>query len=405
MMKEVMTMKLIERHFYMKQLKRVQGTPEIKVITGIRRCGKSKLLEAFAQYVSRSDALANVIHVNFNLLEFEELRDYHALYHYVESHYREGRNNYIFIDEVQMCPSFEKAINSFHASEKYDIYITGSNAFLLSSDLATLFTGRTYEIEVYPFSFTEFLQYYNYTNPYEALKIYITAGGMAGSYLYADAEDKYRYIADEVFNALLVRDIITKHHIRNKVLLERVSDYLMDILGSLVSVRKIAAALASHHNKASDKTIGSYIDYLCKAYAFYKIRRYDIRGKRYLNTEDKYYLADPSFKYARLGTKNPDFGHVLENIVAIELLRRGYEVYVGMLYQKEIDFVAIKQNEKLYIQVSDLITEDKTFEREVTPLLAIRDAYPKLLLARTQLPSYQYEGIQIIDIADWLLQS
>ena len=396
-------MKLIERHFYMDKLKRVQGTPEIKVITGIRRCGKSKLLEAFEQYVTQSDAKANIIHINFNLLDFEDLRDYHTLYQYVENHYLAGKANYIFIDEVQMCPSFEKAINSFHASEKYDIYITGSNAFLLSSDLATLFTGRTYEIEVYPFSFAEFTQYYNSENPYEALKIYATAGGMAGSYVYADSEDKYRYIADEVFNALIVRDIIAKHHIRNKALLERLSDYLMDIIGNLVSVRKITATLASHHIKASDKTIGSYIDYFCKAYAFYKIRRYDIRGKRYLNTEDKYYLADSSFKYARLGTKNPDFGHVLENIVAIELLRRGYEVYVGMLYQKEIDFVAIKRNEKLYIQVSDIITEEKTFQREVTPLLAIRDAYPKLLLARTQLPSYQYEGIHIMDIADWLL--
>lgn len=396
-------MKLIVRHTYMNKLKRIQGTPEIKVITGIRRSGKSKLLEAFENYIAQSDNNANMIHINFNLLEFEDLREYHALYRYVEDRYDANKTNYVFIDEVQMCPSFEKAINSFHASEKYDIYITGSSAFLLSSDLATLFTGRTYEIEVFPFSFAEFIQYYGYTDPYEALKLYMTAGGMAGSYLYHDAEDKYRYIADEVFNALIVRDIITKHHIRNKALLERLSDYLMDIIGSLVSVRKITVTLASHYTKASDKTIGAYIGYLCSAYAFYRIRRYDIRGKRYLANKDKYYLADASFKFARLGTKNPDFGHVLENIVAIELLRRGYEVYIGMLYQKEIDFVAMKQHQKIYIQVSDIIAEEKTFQREVSPLLVIRDAYPKILLARTQLPPYQYEGIQIIDIADWLL--
>ena len=397
-------MKLIERPLYMERLKRVRGTPDIKVITGIRRSGKSKLMEAFEGYVKKTDPMAHVIHINFNLMEFEKLKDYHDLYDYVESHYEEGKTNYLFIDEVQMCKFFEKAVNSFHASEKYDIYITGSNAFLLSSDLATLFTGRTYEIEVFPFSFAEFMTYYGYENRYEALKKYMMEGGMAGSYVYQESEDKYRYLSDEVFNALIVRDIITKHRIRNQALLDRISNYLMDIVGNLASVRKITDTLVSKHVKVTDKTVGAYIDYLCRAYAFYKIRRYDIRGKRYLNTADKYYLADPAFRYARLGTKNPDFGHVLENIMAMELLRRGYEVYVGMLYKKEIDFVAMKRDEKIYIQVSDLISDEKTFEREVSPLLKIQDAYPKMVLARTQLPPYQYEGVQVVDIADWLLK-
>ena len=225
---------------------------------------------------------------------------------------------------------------------------------------------------------------------------------MAGSYLYKNEPQKYRYINSEALNALIVRDIVNKYKIRNEVLLHKLIDFLMDSIGSTVSVRTIADTLSSGNAKTDNKTVGKYIDHLCRAFAFYRIRRYDIRGKKYLRSEDKYYLCDQSFKYARLGTKNMDYGHVLENIVAIELLRRGYEVYVGALYKKEIDFVAMKQGSRIYIQVAYDISEKKTFEREVTPLLAIRDAYPKLLIARTYQPQYQHEGIQVIDAAAWL---
>ena len=395
-------MKLINRMNYLDKILSVVGTPDIKVITGVRRSGKSKLLEALKAHLLQNDPDINIIHINFNMLEYEELTEYKPLYDYINNNYKVGCENVVMIDEIQMCNNFEKAINGLHASEKYDIYITGSNAFLLSSDLATLFTGRTFEIKVYPFSFSEFQQYFKYDNNYDAFDKYVLEGGMSGSYLYKDIEAKYNYI-DEVYHALIVRDIRAKYHIRNVALMDRISDFLMDNISNLTSARSLADTLNSNKDKINHKTVGSYMQYLCNAFAFYKVRRYDIQGKKYLSSNEKYYLCDHSFRYAKLGTKNMDYGRVYENIVAIELMRRGYEIYVGTLYKKEIDFVAIKRDEKIYIQVSDDISGEKTFEREVSPLLAIRDAYPKILISRTRHDSYQYEGIRIIDIADWLI--
>ncbi len=395
-------MKLIKRIEYLEKLKRVQGVPDIKVITGIRRCGKSKLMEAFIKDIQNTDANANIISIDFTELEFEELKEYHKLNDYVKNAYVESKNNYLFIDEVQMCEGFEKTLNSLHASEKYDIYVTGLNAFLLSSDLATLFTGRTFSVEVFPFSLKEYMEYYELTDPYEAYDQYRKIGGMSGSYLYTDENSRASYIND-VFETLVIRDIVQKFKIRNTPLLEKIADYLMDNISNVVSANKMANTLGSNNIKTNDKTVGTYIGYLCNAFGFYRVRRYDIRGKKYLASNEKYYLADPGFRSARLGNKNPDFGRVSENLVAIELLRRGYEVYAGVLYKREIDFVAIKRDEKIYIQVSEYIDNPETFEREYTPLLAIKDAYPKMILARTHQENYQYEGIQIADIANWLI--
>lgn len=395
-------MKLIERKQYLDKLINVIGTPDIKVITGVRRSGKSKLLEAFKDYVEAEVSDCNIVHINFNLPEYDHLLAYRPLYDYVKAQYIKGKQNFVLIDEVQMCVDFEKAINGLHATEKFDIYITGSNAFLLSSDLATLFTGRTFEIKVFPFSFSEYMQYFGHNDKYAAIDRYMMEGGMAGSYLYKDQETRYDYIAD-VFDTLIVRDIRRKYKIRNMQLMDRLVDFLMDNISNLTSARSIKNAFSGVQEKVNHVTISSYLQYLCNAFAFYKIRRYDIKGKKYLSSNDKYYLSDHTFRYAKLGTKNMDYGRILENIVAIELLRRGYEVYVGVLYKKEIDFVAIKRNEKIYIQVSDNISDEKTFEREVSPLLQIRDAYPKMVIARTRHDEYQYEGIRIVDIADWLL--
>ncbi len=395
-------MKLIKRKQYLEKLISVIGTPDIKVITGVRRSGKSKLLDAFKSYVEENIADYNIIQINFNLPEYEHLLTYRALYDYINESYEAGKENFVLIDEVQMCENFEKAINGLHASEKFDIYITGSNAFLLSSDLATLFTGRTFEVKVYPFSFAEYMEYFAISDKYVACDKYMLEGGMAGSYLYRDQEAKYDYIAD-VFDTLIVRDIRQKYKIRNMSLMNRVVDFLMDNISNLSSARSITDALTGAKEKVNHTTVSSYIQYLCNAFAFYKIRRYDIKGKKYLSTNDKYYLSDHTFRYAKLGTKNMDYGRILENIVAMELLRRGYEVYAGVLYKKEIDFVAIKRNEKMYIQVSDNISDEKTFAREVAPLLEIKDAYPKMVIARTRHDEYQHEGIRIVDVSDWLL--
>ena len=396
-------MKIIKRK-YLQDIIDTMGTPDIKVITGVRRSGKSELLRMFINYVKEKDDKSNIIYIDFNLDKFDDLKEYKKLINYVEDKYDSKMNNYIIIDEVQMCNDFEKAINNFHAEGKYDIYITGSNAFLLSSDLATLFTGRTYSIEVYPFSYKEFLEYYDINNNEENFDRYVLEGGFSGSYLYKEIEKKYNYIRD-VYKTMIVRDIVQRNKIQNTPLLDSISDFLIDNISRITSYRSVTDTLNTNKADTNDKTVGAYIKYLCEAFAFYKVRRYDVQGKKYLSTQDKYYLSDHAVKYASQGTKNMNYGNIYENIVAIELLRRGYEVYVGVLYEKEIDFVAMKRKEKIYIQVSDDIGNDfdnDTFKREVDSLLKIKDAYPKILIARTKHDDYQYEGIQIIDIANWL---
>ena len=395
-------MKIIERD-YLKDLISIIGTPDIKVITGVRRSGKSKLLEQFKEYIEKNIENYNIIYINFSLLEFEQLNEYHKLNDYIESKYIQNKNNFVLIDEVQMCNGFERTINSLHASEKYDIYVTGSNAFLLSSDLATLFTGRTFEIEIFPFSFEEYLKYYQYKDIDLAFDKFVLDGGMAGSYLYENEEKRYNYILD-VYKTLIVRDINEKYNIKNNELLDNLTNFMMDNISNITSVRNITNSLNKFDNTLNHKTIGLYIQYLCNAFLFYKVKRYDIQGKRYLESLDKYYLVDQTFKYAKLGIKNMNYGRSYENIVAIELLRRGYDIYVGELYNTEIDFVVMKRNEKIYIQVSDNIEDEKTFNREVNSLLKIKDAYPKILIARTKHNNYLYEGIQIYDIAKWLME-
>ena len=395
-------MKLIKRN-YLNTLINVMGTPDIKVITGVRRSGKSKLLEVFKEYIKNNVENYNIIDINYNSLDFENIKEYHKLNDFVKERYVKGMKNFLLIDEVQMCEGFEKTINSLHTEEKYDIYITGSNAFLLSSDLATLFTGRTFEIEVYPFSFKEYIEYFKYEDIDEAFKKYVLEGGMSGSYLYNSIDKEYDYL-NNVYNTLIVRDIFERNNIKDPKLMSSLNDFLMDNISNRTSLRNISNSLNSSESnfETNHKTIGNYILYLCESFAFYKICRYDIKGKKYLNSDEKYYLSDHAFKYARLGTKNMDYGRTYENIVAIELLRRGYEVYTGVLYNKEVDFVVTKQNEKIYIQVSDNLDNEETLKRETEPLLQIKDAYPKVIIARTKHDDYQYEGIQIYDIANWL---
>lgn len=396
-------MKLIDRPLYLRQLEELTNTPDIKIITGIRRAGKSKLLSAFSEHILRQDATANIISIDLTKIKFEHLKEYHALNDYIEANYREGVNNYLMIDEVQLCDNFEITINSLHSDEKYDMYLTGSNAFLLSSDLATLFTGRYMEIHVYPFSFKEYCTYFGVEKDIdEHFDRYMRLGGLAGSYPYKNDSDKEKYIRD-VYGTILIRDLVEKYRLGSSTVLKKVSEYLMDNVSNMSSSRNISNALVAAGTETNYKTIGNYVEHLCHAFVFYEARRYDVRGKNYLQSLSKYYLADTGIRFAVLGKRNMDWGRILENIVYIELLRRGYEVYVGKLYQKEIDFVAMKGGEKIYIQVSDNIADEGTFRREVEPLMQIRDAYPKMLLARTRHEDSDYEGISIVDIPGWLL--
>ena len=394
-------MKIIARKKYLNRLIRLKDTPDIKIITGLRRSGKSELVRAYMEWI-RTNEDTNIIYVDFADLKFDDLKTYKELYNFCEGQYIDGKTNVIIVDEVQMCEKFELAINSLYNCRKYDIYITGSNAFLLSSDLSTLFTGRFIEIPVYPFSFAEYCEYYGYdSNTANVLDSYVMNGGLAGAYVYSEKEDQASYIKD-VYTTIIKRDLVDKYGIKEEALLDSLTDYMMDNISNLTSASKISNVFKQNKVETNHITIGNYMKYLCSAFMFYKVKRYDIRGKKYLETSDKYYLSDLGFRYALLGTRNMDYGRAYENIVALELLRRGYEIYVGKLYQKEIDFVAMKQNEKLYIQVSDNISDPDTLERELSPLRAIKDAYPKILIANTKHDDYDIEGIKVLDLTNWL---
>ena len=396
-------MKLIERTLYLDRLKRVRNTPDIKIITGIRRSGKSELMRSYLKYIKETEPETNIIEIDYGNLKYDDLKDYKSLYSYVESNYKPNTKNVLMIDEVQLCREFEIAVNSLHNSKKYDIYLTGSNAFLLSSDLSTLFTGRFIEIPVFPFSFKEYLEYFeiedNFSNH---LENYLKVGGLAGSYLYENKEDSNAYIKN-VYTSLIKRDLVDRYNIEDISLLDTLTEFLMDNISNLTTANNISNILNNKKIKTNHVTIGNYIKYLCNAFMFYKVKRYDIRGKKYLEINDKYYLSDLSFRYSILGVRNMDYGRAYENIVAIEMLRRGYDIYVGKLYEKEIDFIAIKGSEKIYIQVSDNISREETLKREIAPLIAIKDAYPKIILANTTHPMTIKDGVKIFDLARWLI--
>lgn len=395
-------MKIIYRSQYMERLKNLIGTPDIKIITGMRRSGKSEILRALKKEIYEIDKSSNIIVIDYANLKFDDLKDYKKLYEYVEEKYIDNVHNVLLIDEVQLCKKFELAINSFHNSKKYDIYITGSNAFLLSSDLATLFTGRFIEVPIYPFSFKEYCQYFELDGDMKDLQKYLVEGGMSGSYLYKDKNDAIQYIKD-IYITSVKRDLVDKYRITEEALLDTLTEYLMDNVSNLTTANNISNTLKSNKIPTNHVTVKNYLKYLCSAFLFYKVKRYDVRGKKYLATNEKYYLVDTSFRFAILGTRNMEYGRMYENIVAIELLRRGYDIYVGKLYQKEIDFVAFKNNEKFYIQVSDNISEKETLQRELNPLISAKDAYPKMLLANTGHGAYDIEGIKIMDLSEWLL--
>jgi len=396
-------MKLIERTLYLDRLKRVRNTPDIKIITGIRRSGKSELIRSYLKYIKETEPETNIIEIDYGNLKYDDIKDYKSLYSYVESNYKPNTKNVLMIDEVQLCREFEIAVNSLHNSKKYDIYLTGSNAFLLSSDLSTLFTGRFIEISVFPFSFKEYLEYFeiedNFSNH---LENYLKVGGLAGSYLYEKKEDSNAYIKN-VYTSLIKRDLVDRYNIEDISLLDTLTEFLMDNISNLTTANNISNILNNKKIKANHVTIGNYIKYLCNAFMFYKVKRYDIRGKKYLEINDKYYLSDLSFRYSILGVRNMDYGRAYENVIAIELLRRGYDIYVGKLYEKEIDFIAIKGSEKIYIQVSDNISREETLKREIAPLIAIKDAYPKIILANTTHPMTIKDGVKIFDLARWLI--
>ena len=387
-------MKTIERPLYLDQLIAMYGTPAIKVVIGIRQSGKSVLMEQYAAWVRMKHPEANIIKVDMQEFEDVDIPEYlpYHVYGFALKHYKKGIVNLLIIDGVKLFKHFEAETNIFYARGLFDIYITGSNTFLQSSDFSTLFSGRTMKLVVFPFSFEEFLQYTERDDLDVAFSDYVHLGGFPGSYAYKDDSQKYAYI----------REITTKYQIRNKNELFQIASFLMENIGIVSSLHSMSLALQHKGFPITAKTVSDSIQYFDAAFIFHKVAQFDIRGKKLLKRGYKYYLVDIGLRYAFQGTKNMDVGRIYENLVYLELVRRGYEVYVGKLYRKEIDFVVKKGDEQCYIQVSDDISEPETLKRECVSLLSIKDAYPKMILARTHHEAYSKDGIQIKDLATWL---
>jgi hypothetical protein len=392
---------MVERKHYMDKLKKLRDKKIIKVLTGIRRCGKSTLLMMFRDYLKESGVEDNqIVSINFEDIAFEDLLDYRKLHDYVSERIVSSKTTYVFLDEVQNVPEFQKAVDSLFIKDGVDVYITGSNAHLLSGELATLLSGRFIEIKMLPLSFAEFYKLVG-GDKRDAWNQYFKNGGFPYTTEIED-EDIHRDYLLGIYNTVLLKDVVARNRISDIPLLESVIRFLFDNIGNIVSSKKIADSLTSYGRKTTSVTVENYIDGLINAFILYKASRYDVKGKQYLKSLEKYYLVDIGLRRMLLGDKFSDYGHILENIVYLELLRRGYEVNIGKIDDKEIDFIAVLGGERIYYQVSASILDPVTFNREIAPLKKVSDNYPKFILTMDELP-IDDEGIKQINIIDFLL--
>ena len=403
---------MIKRNLYLEEIKKYINKPIIKVITGMRRSGKSMILKLIQEELQNIGIVKeNIIYMNFESLTFMDIKDFEELYkHIIEKTSDKKRKIYILLDEIQEVKGWEKAINSFLVDLDVDIYITGSNANLLSSELATYIAGRYVEIKIYPLSFQEYIDFVSENNKENPLSLdeyfnqYLNFGGLPGIHIFNyNKEEIYQYLVD-VYNSILLRDVITRNNIRDIELLERVVLYIMDNIGNTFSAKSISDFLRNQGRKLSVETIYNYLKALENAFIISKVQRYDIKGKNILETQEKYYLSDLGFRHAKLGYQSNDISGYLENIVFLELLRRKYKVNIGKQSNKEIDFVANLRDENLYLQVTYLLASPETTEREFSPLKSVKDNYPKLVLSMDNLPESNVEGIKRKKIIDFLLE-
>ena len=403
---------MIKRNLYLEEIKKYMNKPLIKVITGMRRSGKSMILKLIQEELKNDEIdEKNIIYINFESLIFMDIKDFETLYKYIiEKTDNISGKIYILLDEIQEVKGWEKAINSFLVDLDVDIYITGSNANLLSSELATYITGRYIEIKIYPLSFQEYIDFASKNNKENALSLdeyfnqYLNFGGLPGIHIFNyNKEEIYQYLVD-VYNSILLRDVIARNNIRDIELLERVVLYIMDNIGNTFSAKSISDFLKNQGRKLSIETIYNYLKALENAFIISKVQRYDIKRKNILETQEKYYLSDLGFRHAKLGYQSNDISGYLENIVFLELLRRKYKVNIGKQDNKEIDFVANLRDENLYLQISYLLVSPETIEREFSPLKSIKDNYPKMVLSMDNLPERNIEGIKRKRIIDFLLE-
>lgn len=392
---------MIQREKYLNKLIAFKEINAIKVITGIRRSGKSVLLKQYMEYLKGIGIpKENIIYINFEYLDFENLQDFKSLYNYIIEKTISGKM-YVLIDEIQEVINFEKVIDSLFAQDgKYDIYITGSNSRLLSTEISTLLSGRYVELSILPFSFSEFLEITKLDKK-EGFNEYFKYGGLPYVCQIKDIDSKLAYL-EGIYNTIVVKDIFERKKITDVNLLKDILKYVLDTVGNYVSAKKIADTLTSNGRKTNHITVSNYLCALEEAFIIYKVDRYDIRGKQRLISMQKYYTVDQGFRSFVLHDKKYNVGSILENIVFLELIRRGYKVEIGKIDNLEIDFIAYNATEKLYIQVSASVVDVNVFQREIKPLLKINDNYKKILLTLDEFPM-NYDGISQINIIDWLL--
>ena len=400
-------MPLIQREQYLEFLRRHKDQDVIKVVSGVRRCGKSTLFELFKQELLASGVKANqIISINFEDLEFEPLQEYHALHEYIVERLISETPMYVFLDEVQHVPQFEKVVGSLFIKPNVDIYITGSNAYFMSSDIATLLTGRYVQIEMLPLSFKEFHSAYSQQNlsDMDIYNLYIEHSSFPRLVHVEDDESIDEYL-ESILNTVVLKDIVTRLKITDVPLLLDIIKYLLANIGSLINPTKIANTLTSYGRKTDNKTVEKYLQGLKDGLLIYEVDRFDVKGKALLQRNAKYYVVDSAFRKFLLSRTDSDRGHILENIVYLELIRRGYRVYVGHLQNGEIDFVAKKPHRLEYYQVSYTVMEDTTLRRELSPLEQLDDNYPKYLLTMDVLhKTDNHNGIEQKNVLDWLLE-
>ena len=398
---------MIERAEYLDQLKRFKDKDLIKVVTGIRRCGKSTLFELFINYLKDSGIKDDQI-IKINLEDVDYSFDsYKELYDYVNKQLDSKKQYYVFLDEVQNVPKFQKAVDSLYIKKNVDVYITGSNAYLLSGELATLLSGRYVEIKMLPLSFKEYLSAFNNSDKsrYEYFLDYMRYGGMPGNIpiLQDNPNDLDTYL-EGIFTTIVYKDIITRNNITDKMLLEGILKFIFDSIGSPISTKKISDTLTSKAMPTSNHTVENYISAFVESFLIYKAERFDVKGKNLLARDYKYYVVDQGLRSYLLGKKaDSDMGHILENIVYLELLRRGYKVYVGKVDDLEVDFVAENRDGLKYYQVALSVRDEKVLERELKSLQKTGDYYPKYIITLDMDLESDYEGITKINVIDWLL--
>lgn len=394
---------MIERVEYLEKIKKWKDKDVIKIVTGIKRCGKSTLFDLYIEYLKSIGIKDDhIISINLESLDYT-FNNYKELYDYVVNLIKDKEKYYVFLDEIQNLSDFQRVVDALYIKKNIDVYITGSNAVLLSGELATLISGRYIEIKVLPLSFKEYKDYYNVEGDEKLYLKYINNSSFPYTLKLENSDEIDEYL-ESIYNTIIVKDIAARKKITDIGMLKSVTEFLFSSIGSIMSVKKIADTLTSNGRNISVHTVESYLDSLTESYIFNKVSRYDIKGKQHLETKNKYYATDVTMRYAVLGRKDLDAGHILENIVYLELIRRGYKVYIGKVGEKEIDFVAVNKEGTVYYQVAYTTRDEKTLDRELSPLMSINDHYPKYILTMDIDPEVDYNGIRKMNVIDWLLK-